>query len=144
MNFIHTYNMFFFCALILKIVVIYFKPSLVIILKESKCMCMSWIIINSWPSWIAIYDYFEEFINLCTSIDAWCIIVSIKHKIWNIWRLWSWSIMRLSFSSTILSTHKHYPTFPWYNNSQYQFKSPHAWWPPLMFLVNEFFIHLFG
>jgi hypothetical protein len=27
---------------------------------------------------------------LCTSINAWCIIIFIKHKIWNIWRLWSW------------------------------------------------------
>jgi hypothetical protein len=46
MNSIHTYNMFFFRVLILKINVIYFELSLVIVLKESKCMCMSYIIIN--------------------------------------------------------------------------------------------------
>ncbi len=43
-------------------------------------MCMSYIIINPWPSWIEIYEYFDEFINLCTSIDAWCIFVSIKQR----------------------------------------------------------------
>jgi hypothetical protein len=50
--------------------VIYFEPSFVIILKESKCMCMSYIIINPRPSWIEIYEYFDEFINLCTYVDA--------------------------------------------------------------------------
>jgi hypothetical protein len=69
-----------FHVLVLKVDVIYFKRSLVIILKESKCMFMSYIIINPWPSWIEIYVYFDEFINLCTSVDAWCIIVSIKHN----------------------------------------------------------------
>ncbi len=83
------YNMYFFRVLILKVVAIYFQPSLVIILKEYKCMCMSYIIINSWPSWIEIYEYFNEFINLCTSLDALCILVYIKHKIWDLWRLWS-------------------------------------------------------
>jgi len=24
-----------------------------------------------WPLWIEIYEYFNEFLNLCTSIDAW-------------------------------------------------------------------------
>jgi hypothetical protein len=76
----------------LKVATIYFEPSLVIVLKEYKCMCMSYIIINPWPSKIEIYEYFDEFINLCTSIDAWCIFFSIRHKIWNIWRLWSWSM----------------------------------------------------
>jgi len=33
MNFIHIYNMYFFCVLILK-VVIYFEPLLVIVLKN--------------------------------------------------------------------------------------------------------------
>jgi hypothetical protein len=39
-----------FCVLILKVASIYSKPSLVIILKEFKFMCMSYIIINPWPS----------------------------------------------------------------------------------------------
>jgi hypothetical protein len=34
-----------FHVLILKVVTIFFEPSLVIILKEFKCMCMSYIII---------------------------------------------------------------------------------------------------
>jgi hypothetical protein len=45
-----------FHVLILK-VVMYFEPLLIIVLKESKCMCMSYIIINLWPSWIEIYEY---------------------------------------------------------------------------------------
>jgi hypothetical protein len=80
MNELYThiqYQYIYICVLILK-VVIYYKPSLIIVLKESKCMCMSYIIINPWPSWIEIYEYFNEFINLCTSIDAWCILVSIR------------------------------------------------------------------
>jgi hypothetical protein len=79
-----------FHVLILKVVAIYFEPSLIIVLKESNYMCMSYIVINPWPSWIEIYEYFNEFINLCTFVDAWCILVCIKHKIWDIWRLWSW------------------------------------------------------
>jgi hypothetical protein len=79
-----------FHVLRLKVNTIYFEPSLVIVLKESKCMCMSHIIINPWPSWIEIYEYFNEFINLCTYVDAWCIFVFIRHKIWDIWRLRSW------------------------------------------------------
>jgi hypothetical protein len=71
-------------------VTIYSKPSLVIVLKKFKCMCMSYIIINPWPSWTKIYEYFDEFINLYTYVDAWCILVSIRHKIWDTWRLWSW------------------------------------------------------
>jgi hypothetical protein len=90
MSFIHTYNMYFFHVLILKVTTIYSEPSLVIIFKEFKCMCVSYIIINPWSSWIEIYEYFDEFINLCTYVDARCIFVSIRHKIWNIWRLWSW------------------------------------------------------
>jgi len=89
MTSIHTYNMYFFCVLILKFVAIYNKLSQIIVLKESNCMCMSYIIINPWPSWIEIYD---EFINLCTSIDACCILVSMRNNIWNIWKLWSWLI----------------------------------------------------
>jgi hypothetical protein len=72
--------MYFFCVLILK-VIIYFEPLLVIVLKESKCMCMSSIIINLRPSWIEIYEYFDEFINLCPYIDACYILVLIRHKI---------------------------------------------------------------
>ncbi len=79
-----------FHVLILKVGIICSEPSLVIVLKEFKCMCMSYIIINPWPWWIEIYEYFNEFINLCTFVDAFCIFVSIKHKIWNTWRLWSW------------------------------------------------------
>jgi hypothetical protein len=79
-----------FHVLILKVVVIYYKPSLIIVLKESNHICMSCIIINPWPSWIEIYEHFDEFINLCTYVDAWCIIISIRHEIWDIWRLWSW------------------------------------------------------
>jgi high-affinity Fe2+/Pb2+ permease len=62
-----------FCVLVLKVVV--FKPSLVVVLKESKCMCMSYIIINPHLLWIEIYEYFDEFINLCIFVDAWCILV---------------------------------------------------------------------
>jgi hypothetical protein len=56
----------------------------------SKCMHMSYIIINPWPSWIETYEYFNEFINLCTSLDTWCILVYVRHKISDIWKLWSW------------------------------------------------------
>jgi hypothetical protein len=38
-----------FCVLILKVVTIYYEPSLVIILKEFKCICMSYIITNDAP-----------------------------------------------------------------------------------------------
>jgi hypothetical protein len=55
--------MYFFRVLILKVDVIYYELSLVIVLKESKCMCMSYIFINLCPSWIEIYEYFDEFIN---------------------------------------------------------------------------------
>jgi hypothetical protein len=79
-----------FHVLVLKVVIIYYEPSLIIVLKEFKCMRMSYIIINPWPSWTKIYEYFDEFINLCIFVYAWCILVSMIHKIWNIWRLWSW------------------------------------------------------
>jgi len=79
-----------FHVLTLKVVAIYYEASFVIILKEYKCMCMSYIIINPWPLWIEIYEYFDELINLCTFVDAWCILIFVKHKIWDIWRLWSW------------------------------------------------------
>jgi hypothetical protein len=62
-----------FHVLILKVDVIYSKPYFFIILKESKCICMSYNIINPWPSWIELHEYFDEFINLCTSIVAWWI-----------------------------------------------------------------------
>jgi hypothetical protein len=82
MSFIHTYKKKL-CVLILKVVVIYFEPSLLIIWKEFKRMCMSYIIINPCLSWIEIYEYFNEFINLCTSIDAWSIFIFTRHKIWD-------------------------------------------------------------
>jgi hypothetical protein len=69
-----------FCVLLLKIIVMCFGLLLVVTFKESKCMCMSYIIINPRPSWIETYEYLDEFINLCTSIDVWCICVFIKHK----------------------------------------------------------------
>jgi len=59
-----------FHVLILKVVVRYYEPSLVIVLKEFKCMCISYIIINPWPSWIEIYKYFNDFINLYTFVDV--------------------------------------------------------------------------
>ncbi len=39
-----------FRVLVLKVVTIYYEPSLIIVLKESKCMCHTYIIINPWPS----------------------------------------------------------------------------------------------
>jgi hypothetical protein len=45
---------FSFLVLILKVVV----------LKNSKRICMSYIIINPWLSWIEICEYFDEFINV--------------------------------------------------------------------------------
>ncbi len=26
------------------------------------------------------YEYFNDFINLCAFVDAWCILVSIRHE----------------------------------------------------------------
>ncbi len=49
MSFIHAYNIYIyidFHVLVLKVVIIYLEPSLVIVLKESKCMCMSDFVIN--------------------------------------------------------------------------------------------------
>jgi hypothetical protein len=40
----------------------YTKPSMVVVLKESKCMYMSYIIINPLLLWIEIYEAFHEFI----------------------------------------------------------------------------------
>jgi len=61
---LHTHTIYIiFRVLVLKFIVIYFEPSLIIVLKECKCTCMSYIIINPWPSWIEIYEYFDEFIN---------------------------------------------------------------------------------
>jgi hypothetical protein len=73
--------MYFFHVLILKVIVTYFEPSLIIIFRESNYMFMSYMIINPWPSWIELYEYFDKFINLCTYVDAWCILVFIRHKI---------------------------------------------------------------
>jgi hypothetical protein len=66
MNFIHTYDIFSFLVLILK-VVMYYEPSLVVMLKNSKCICMSYMIINPWLSWIEICEYFDEFtfVHIC-------------------------------------------------------------------------------
>jgi len=47
---LYTHTILFFCVLILKVVIIYYEPSLVIVLKEFKCMCMLYIIINPWPN----------------------------------------------------------------------------------------------
>jgi hypothetical protein len=59
----------------------YFEPSLVG-LNKLKCMCMSYIIINSLLFvWIEIYEYFDEFIILCESVNAWCIFVSMKQNL---------------------------------------------------------------
>ncbi len=81
MNELYTHILYIaFCVLILKVAIIYYEPSVVIVWKEFKCMCMSYIIINPWPSWIEIYEYFNEFINLCAYVDAWCILVFIRHK----------------------------------------------------------------
>jgi hypothetical protein len=34
-----------------------------------------------WPLWIEIYEYFNEFINLCTSIDEWIyFLYKIKYE----------------------------------------------------------------
>jgi hypothetical protein len=79
-----------FRVLSLKVIIMYYELLLVITFKESKCMCMSYIIINPWPSWIETYEYLNKFIKLCTSIDVWCICVFIRHNIWDIWKLWSW------------------------------------------------------
>ncbi len=70
-----------FHVLTLKVVVMYFEPSLVG-LNKLKCMCMSYIIINLWLfAWIEIHEYFDEFINLCESVNAWCIFVSMKQNV---------------------------------------------------------------
>ncbi len=45
-----------FCVLIFKFFDIYPEPSLIIVLKELKCICISYIIINPWPLWIEIYE----------------------------------------------------------------------------------------
>jgi hypothetical protein len=80
MNFVDTYNMFFFHVLILKVVHMHFTPSFVV-LKESKCMCTLHNFINPLTPWIEVHEYFDGFINLCTLVDAWCIIVSRRYKI---------------------------------------------------------------
>jgi hypothetical protein len=54
----------------------YFKPSLIVVSKECKCMCMSYIIIDGHHG----FEYFNEFINLCTLVDGCCIFVCIRHK----------------------------------------------------------------
>jgi hypothetical protein len=47
---LYTHTILFFLVLVLKAVTIYYEPSLVIVLKEFKCMCMSYIIINPWST----------------------------------------------------------------------------------------------
>ncbi len=72
--------MYFFHVLILKIVVIYSKPSLIIAVRKSKCMCMLYNIINPW---IEIYECFNEFINLCTCLlmhNVFLFLYDIKYK----------------------------------------------------------------
>ncbi len=59
---LYTDTILFFCVLILKVVNMYTKPSMVVVLKESKCMYMSYIIINPLLLWIEIYEAFHEFI----------------------------------------------------------------------------------
>jgi hypothetical protein len=53
----------------------FFEPSIVVVLKESKFICMSYIISNPWPSWIETCKCFNEFINVCTSCHKWFIFV---------------------------------------------------------------------
>jgi hypothetical protein len=55
MNSIHI--IYIFCVLVLKVATIYFEPS-----------------------WIEIYEYFNEFIIFCTFVDAWFFLVFIRHK----------------------------------------------------------------
>ncbi len=76
MSSIHTNNMYFFHVLILKIFVIYSKPSLIIVLRKSKCMCMSYNIIN--PQ-IEIYEWFNE-LKVCAHV-YWCIVYFCFYKI---------------------------------------------------------------
>jgi hypothetical protein len=74
MSFMHAYIMYFFCVLVIKVATMYYEQLLAIVLKEFKCMNMWLIIINPWPLCIEIYEYFDKFINFCTSIDAWVIL----------------------------------------------------------------------
>jgi hypothetical protein len=90
-----------YCVLILK-VIMYFEPLVVVVLKESKFICMSYIIINPWPSWIETYKYFNEFINVCTSCHKWFIFVFTKQKMWGIWKLWSWLMFSLFWHKDII------------------------------------------
>jgi hypothetical protein len=41
MNFMHAHNMYFFCVLVIKVVIVYYEQLLAIILKEFECMNMS-------------------------------------------------------------------------------------------------------
>jgi len=62
-------------SLILK-VVIYFEPSLIIILKEFKCMCMSYIIIMTIMNWnILILQWIYKFVHIC-----WCMVYYCFYK----------------------------------------------------------------
>jgi hypothetical protein len=81
MNELYTHTICIsFRVLTLK-VVMYFEPSLVG-LNKLKCMCISYIIINPWLfAWIEIYEYFDEFINLFESVNAWCIFISMKRNV---------------------------------------------------------------
>jgi hypothetical protein len=58
---LYTHTIYiFFCVLILKFIVMYYEPLLVVTLKESKCMCMSYVINNPWSSWIETYECYAH------------------------------------------------------------------------------------
>jgi len=62
-----------FHVLKLKVDVMYFELLLVVTLKESKCMCMSYTSSSSHDHHGLKHMNIDEFINLCTSVDMWCI-----------------------------------------------------------------------
>jgi hypothetical protein len=81
MSSIHTYNnIIILCINLKSCYYTFWTKSLVIVLKEFKCICMSYIIINPWPPWIEIYEYFSEFINMYIVVNAWCILVSTRQN----------------------------------------------------------------
>jgi len=56
-----------------------FEPSLVVVLKNtSLCVCHTSLLTHDCHG--LKYMNICECINLCTLINAWCIFVSIKHK----------------------------------------------------------------
>jgi hypothetical protein len=79
----------YFLVSILKVVDMYYEPSLIVMLKNSECICMSYIIINPWLSWIEICEYFDEFIfvHIC-----WCMIRMIHVFVYDQWTFYiSWT-----------------------------------------------------